>query len=180
MTTSQIERYKSKLVRDCVTGCLVFMGTRDKRGGYGAIRCTVSGKPRNFKAHRLAWILAYGEIPKGALVCHRCDNPPCCEPNHLFLGTDQTNMDDMVAKRRHAAHIDNQAYRKKLRKSHEGGRSARGENQGKAKLTCDKVREIRRKREQEGYTLVRLAGEYGVTMNCIFCVIRGMSWKWLE
>lgn len=52
-------------------------------------------------AHRAAWILTFGEIAQGLLVCHTCDNPPCCNPHHLFLGTDGDNQRDSVAKGRH-------------------------------------------------------------------------------
>lgn len=51
--------------------------------------------------HRVAWEVTNGPIPKGISVCHRCDNPPCCNPQHLFLGTQSDNNLDMVEKLRH-------------------------------------------------------------------------------
>lgn len=51
-------------------------------------------------AHRIAWMLTNGEIPEGMKVCHRCDNPPCCNPSHLFLGDQSANERDKVAKGR--------------------------------------------------------------------------------
>lgn len=67
--------------------------------GYGCIRLG-SSHGRIVLAHRAAWAIANGPIPDGLFVLHHCDNPPCCNPAHLFLGTHQDNMDDMVAKGR--------------------------------------------------------------------------------
>lgn len=77
------------------SACLTWSGARSK-GGYGQKR--VEG--RVLYVHRLAWEEAYGPIPDGLFVLHRCDNPPCYEPTHLFLGTNADNMADRDAKRR--------------------------------------------------------------------------------
>jgi len=77
------------------TGCIEFTGTKHPFG-YGAMK--VDGVPTG--AHRVAWALAFGPIPEGKHVCHRCDNPPCVTPEHLFLGTNADNIRDKVAKGR--------------------------------------------------------------------------------
>jgi hypothetical protein len=78
------------------SGCIVW--TRSKNpDGYG----NLSWNGRNTRAHRVAYALAHGEIPQGMSVLHRCDNPPCCNPAHLFLGTQQDNIRDCVEKGRH-------------------------------------------------------------------------------
>jgi HNH endonuclease len=87
------ERLTPKLQAD--DECLVFMGARARKG-YGHM--TICGK--NYRTHRLAWIAAYGPIPEGMCVLHHCDNPPCCNVDHLWLGTSADNNADMIAKDR--------------------------------------------------------------------------------
>lgn len=76
--------------------CWLWLGTRNRRSGYGRFR--LNG--RLLAAHRVAWEFEFDPIPDGMNVLHRCDNPPCVRPSHLFLGTQQDNVDDMVAKGR--------------------------------------------------------------------------------
>jgi len=79
--------------------CWVWTGQR-LPAGYGQLRC---GGRRRIYTHRLAWTLAYGEIPAGLFVLHRCDNPPCCNPAHLWLGDAGDNIRDCFAKNRNGA-----------------------------------------------------------------------------
>lgn len=76
--------------------------------GYG----TIKRKGKQYPLHRVSWVIHFGEIPDGLLVCHTCDNPPCCNPAHLFLGTHKDNADDKVSKGRQAKGITNGAYTK--------------------------------------------------------------------
>ena len=82
-------------------GCWEWAGSLDQ-DGYGCLFVTVDGQLVQ-RAHRAAWALFRGPIPHGALVRHTCDNPPCCNPDHLRLGTHQDNSDDKVARRRQAS-----------------------------------------------------------------------------
>ena len=78
------------------TGCWEWAGKRTSLG-YGRLKVG----PRYWYAHRRAWVLAKGPIPSGMRVCHRCDNPSCVRPDHLWLGTQTDNVRDMMTKGRH-------------------------------------------------------------------------------
>jgi len=93
---TDVERFLAKLAPpDPVTGCMEWLRARQHRE-YGAFY--LGGKA--IGAHRAAWILFRGPIPEGMVVCHRCDNRPCANVEHLFLGTQADNMRDMWAKAR--------------------------------------------------------------------------------
>lgn len=78
-----------------LNGCLIFGGCKNYKG-YG--RAYFEGK--EWSAARLAWYVTHGDIPDGLQVCHRCDNPPCINPDYLFLGTPMENTQDMISKGR--------------------------------------------------------------------------------
>ncbi len=161
--------------------CWEWRATRLKNR-YGSVK--LHGKM--YKAHRVAWFLVNGDIPAGLHICHRCDNPSCVRPEHLFAGTARDNMRDKVAKGRHVsqygdehaqAHND---YTNLPRGSRHWtttnpSRVSRGEHRFNAKLTWDKVAEIRR-RSRCGEMNITLASEYGVTEMVISRVVRGLSW----
>lgn len=130
----------------------LFTGSTTKENGYGRIQ--YMGKL--VCVHVLAWELTNGPVPPGMKVLHTCDVPPCFNPQHLFLGSQQDNVDDMVAKGR--------------------DRKARGSDHGTAKLTEEQVVTIRQRREL-GAKAVELANEYGVTPALISHICTGRIWK---
>lgn len=113
------------------------------------------GRKNRFLAHRFSWTLYCSPIPEGEQVLHRCDNPVCVRPSHLFIGTQKDNVQDMLKKGRHR-YI-----------AHEG------EDSTSALLTEDAVRYIRSSSE----TRRALASRFGVTMRCIKAVRSRQNWK---
>ena len=114
------------------------------------------------QAHRIAYKLVNGNIPKGMLVCHKCDNPPCVNPKHLFIGTGKDNSDDMVMKGRDKFTLRG---------------SRLGEANPAHKLTWKKVQEIRGKYNPWIYTQEKLAKEYGVSESAIENLLSYRNWK---
>lgn len=132
------------------SGCWEWQGGKDK-DGYGSLRW---GKEQ--RSHRVAWILSFGPIPNGLQVLHHCDNPPCCNPIHLFTGTSDDNNKDMIRK----------------------GRSnpPRGERAGTAKLTTQDVLEIRRL-HSEGIVQRKIAEMFAVGFKAINKIVLRQRWK---
>lgn len=132
-------------------GCWEWQGALNL-GGYG-----VFGKPAE-GAHRFSYRLAYGEFDRRLLVCHRCDNPKCVRPDHLFLGTPAANSADMVAK----------------------GRQLQGEALASSKLSPFEVREIRRRYAEGGTSTTKLGAEFGVSSPLISAIVRRKIWDHVE
>jgi hypothetical protein len=147
--------------------CWLWTASKDT-SGYGQIRY----EKRLRRATHIAWELTNGAIPVDTLLCHRCDNPACVRPDHLFLGTYAENAADMLTKGRQAIGDASSARLYPERRP-------RGTNHPKAKFTDDQVREIRR-RSAAGESQRQLARAYSVGKNTIQCIVEGVTWRHVE
>lgn len=168
LTREQIERFLSKVTISSDDDCWIWTGSVNEHG-YGGIRINY----QLFKAARVAYALHYKRDPESLHVCHRCDNPPCCNPHHLFLGTVKQNSDDSVKKGRSKIlykYGDLNPARLYPEKH------IRGEATYNAKLTSDQVREIRR-RAGNGESRVAMAAEYGIHVCHLTDIIYRRKWR---
>lgn len=136
------------------SGCWLWTSKSNTRG-YGQIR-SPDGKP--MLAHRASWDVHNGPIPDGMCVLHKCDNPKCVRPDHLFLGNQQSNMDDMREKGRGRPGV------------------SKGEAHGRAKLTDERVREIRSSTGPSRIT----AEKYGISGRQVRDIRARKAWKHLK
>src|SRR5271157_2661157 len=135
-------------------GCWIWKNCKTG-AGYGQIY--LNGRIEY--SHRLAWILCVGPIPNGLFVLHSCDNPPCCRPDHLFLGTPKDNSVDAAQKGRLVCPV--------------------GAEHVNAKLTDDQVRQAR-ERAAFGESQRAIARSYGVDHTVILDVIQRTAWAHVQ
>ena len=128
-------------------------------------------------AHRFSWFLVHGPIPKGVFICHRCDNPSCVNPAHLFAGSHGDNMRDMATKGRAAKRcpVDRSEGSKRGYAAH-SEKWKRGPGHHNAKLDEEKVREIRQL-WADGQSQQSIAGEYGLSQANVSSIVRRAAWK---
>lgn len=150
-----IVRFWSKVDRKEPNECWIWKGSFKENGypqlGVGSI---TNGTRTMRMAHRLSWLIHFGEVPAGKFVLHHCDTPACVNPNHLYLGTNTDNMGD-AARRDRIAHGVRHTY---------------------AKLNPEKVRRVRAM-FKAGTNCNQIAEKMGVTSATIQQVIEGQTWR---
>ncbi len=161
MNKKDIDRFESKI--DKSGDCWEWTRSLDI-SGYGVFAI----KHENYKAHRISYELYKGKIPKDMLVCHSCDNRKCVNPEHLFPGTNKDNNHDMI---------------KKGRARYPGTDKTKGESNGRAILSKDKVLEIRErwKLDKDAYSengfCILFSSLYGVSKSQIYRIIKNQQWR---
>ena len=148
---ARLEKYSMPVTE---TGCWLWCGA-SLNAGYGLMWA----HGRNELAHRLAYEVAFGAIPKGLHVLHKCDTPACINPSHLFVGTRSDNMQDMMAKGRR------------------GDTALRGEANHFSKLTESDVSAIRVEYARGGISQRNLAAKRGLDELTIYRIVNRKSWK---
>jgi len=156
-TASAADRLRRKTVVSESSSCWEWQAART-RSGYGIF--SVRGKLTY--VHRFSYELHIGPIPVGYHVCHRCDNPSCCNPDHLFLGTDRENLSDMRDKGRGS---DPPKFQ--------------GDTHPNAKLSPDDVRTIRA-RVELGDNTNDIAVDFGISRSNVYAVARRETWQHIE
>jgi hypothetical protein len=130
--------------------CLEWEGTKDKYG-YGIFQ----KRGQSFRAHRVAFMLAFGKIPKDKVIRHKCDNPACYNPHHLESGSQADN----------------------IRDRNQRNRQARGSKNGRAKLTEDIVADIRRRYIGTARQITEFAKEFQVSKTLVRDIIQFKTWR---
>lgn len=148
-------RFWSKVDVRGVGDCWEWQAAINKSNGYGQFY----NNKKNETASRVAWALVNGPIPEGMMVLHTCDNPPCVNPRHLYLGTASDNAKDMMDR-----------GRQYLPTVH-----ARGAKHGHAKLNEANVQAMRARRKK-GETYPAIAAHYGVAVSVAHNAINGVTW----
>lgn len=156
-TTTIGDRLKSMIKVNPITGCWEWQGSKKIGYGHTIIGSRKNGTRHSIAAHRLAYLTWKGEIPEGYFVCHKCDNPSCINPEHLFVGTRQDNVDDRERKGRNVVKT--------------------GEEQPLAKLTKKAVKDARWEYYYKRTKISVLAKMYGVSYPAMKNAIVGKTWK---
>ncbi|SNY95513.1 HNH endonuclease [Halomonas sp. hl-4] len=148
-------RFLNRIEVDQATGCWEWQAGRNK-DGYGRMKVG----SRDELAHRVSYTIYKGPIPHGKIACHSCDNTGCVNPEHLWLGSNEDNTQDMMKKGRHRS---------------AGSLGSRNPRSVLSEADAIEVLEL----IDQGLTNKAIAAKFSVTHSTISCIRRGKSWKHL-
>lgn len=160
---SLAERFWPRVARGGPTDCWPYVGFARRYGQFTYRR-------QHLLTHRVAWELTNGPIPLGMLVCHSCDNPLCCNPAHLFVGTPADNSADMTRKGRSARgdRCSTRLYPELY---------PRGEMVRVSRLIPEDVLAIRRRWAAGEHNKAALARDYGIDRKSVLCIVERRTWR---
>lgn len=141
------EIFERNCIKGAVDDCWLW-GAYITPHGYGQTRIGGRGANKGIQAHRLSWLVNVGEIPEGMHVLHKCDNRPCCNPKHLFLGTNLDNIKDRVSKNRSNRWI----------------KDAPREKHPRTKIMVEQIKEMLKLREEKT-KVVDIAKQFNINKN---------------
>jgi hypothetical protein len=177
---NRIDKFYSVILPPDKNDCMKWGGILTKRG-YARIRVN----SKKIMAHRFSWMLKHGYIHDGLCVCHKCDNPSCVNPDHLFLAVHAINMADMANKGRIPSGKNHRLYGMTGNKNPWYGKkhnshakylmsiARRGENNSSAKLNAEQILVIR----ESKLKIANLAKKYNVCFRTIWAAKRRITWK---
>lgn len=142
-------RFKSRIKKN-INGCWIWSGCKYV-SGHGALKVN----NRKIRAHRFSYELFVGKIPEGMMVCHKCDNPPCVNPKHLFLGTQKDNIHDAIKKGRFGGEHHHSVLKEK------------------------DILNIRRLYDSGSYKKVDIAKIFNISQPHIGRIIKREAWKYV-
>ena len=155
LSNNDLKRFWRYVIVGEDNDCWNWTGNVD-RGGYGVISIKLT-KATSRKAHRIMYSICNGEIPEGLVIMHICDNPSCCNPKHLRLGTQADNVQDCVDKHRRSPQD--------------------GDNNNRSVLNSIQVLEIKKLYESGLYSAQSLSDKFKVSLTAITYILKGKSWK---
>jgi len=175
LSKQDILRFWEKVRIRGVDECWPWTAARDQCGyGQFGLGSRSDGSNDSFPANRVAWTIACGPVPVGLCVLHHCDNPPCQNPRHLWLGTRADNTFDMDRKGRRGYQTGNWGDKNGAHTHPEC--VLRGEQCPWSKMNARQVRKIRRRYAVGGISMRSLAGEHGVSISAIHKIVHYTIW----